>query len=1696
MMSNEKRTWIYDVLLIAVLGIGAFFRVTGLNWDQTQHLHPDERFLTMVESALEPVGKPQDQLGPAPTVANQQWRGTYANVMPDCSQWGGYFDTYCSPLNPQNRGYGFFVYGDLPVVTIRYIAEWLGQTGYDQVNLIGRQVSAIADLLTILLLYILVARLYNRRVALLSAAFSALAVMQIQESHFFTVDTFGIMFMYLAVYFAVEIVARKETTFDARAAMDEDRVSNHRISNYIVRLIKDPLLLLSLGFGVALGMATASKLDAAPLAIILPIAFIVRYLTVDRTRKLEEDESLTDQRPLSMDYWTTIFIYLVAGGVASIISFRIFMPYAFHGIGFNPAWIANIKELLGQSSGDIDVPFALQWARRSHLFSFDNLTTWGLGLPLGILAWIGFAVMFWRIIKGEWKHLLLWSWTAIFFTWQSMAFNPTMRYQLPIYPLLCMMAGWFVVFLWDKAKTVDRRPLTIIYRLSSIGIGTAVLILTLGWAYAFTRIYTRPVTRVAATQWIYQNVPGPVNLHITGADGSVYQQPLPFISGNFIQAATPYVFPFKINASGTLNEIYFPHIEALMPSGLQSSSASASTQSITSNPVISGWAPDPNPTIAQTFSVDIALTPDAMPDNYLATSSLTSGFAAPANDPRGKSYTFTLDHPLNVVQGQTYFMRLTTTSVLTLVGAAPINESDWDDGLPLRYGDYDGYGGLYQGGLNLQIYFDDNADKLNRFVDTLTQGDYIFMSSNRQWASVTRVPERYPLTTAYYRALVGCPPDKDVIWCYNVAKPGMFQGQLGYKLVQVFESFPTIDIPGVFHWEANDQFAEEAFTVYDHPKVLIFQKQADFNPAKVQSILSAVDLTNVVHLTPKQASSYKSLMLSPSALAQQQAGGTWSQLFNYNWIQNQYPVVGLVIWYLFIFVLGLLMYPIVRLALPGLGDKGYPLSRTLGLILFGFACWITGSLGVPVTRLTVGVIFALLAVAGLSLGWMQRDELREEWKSKKKYFLMIEGLFLAFFLFDLLIRIGNPDLWHPAKGGERPMDFSYFNAVIKSTTFPPYDPWFAGGYINYYYYGFVLVGMPVKLLGIVPTLAYNFILPTLFAMVAMGAFCVAWNLVEDSRLKVEGSELSTFKPFNLQLIAGLMAALLMVVLGSLGTIRMVYQALERMAAPGANIDVQTNIFQRMVWAGEGLGQAVIGQALPIGRGEWYWDPSRVIPPGPGNEITEFPFFTFLYSDLHAHMMVMPIALFVVAWALSIVLARAKWKNNFSAALGFLIGGIAIGALYPTNLSDIYTYLPLALAALAYAIWKYADVVHANWLSGIPNFVKKIALTVGAFILLILLTYGLYEPYRSAYSQGYTWVDPWTASHTPIWSYFAHWGVFLFFIIVWLAWETRQWLASTPVSALNKLRPFQLLIEAFIAFFLLALLYLAYLQVQIGWVALPLAVWAGVLILRPNQPDVKRVALFFIGTAMLITIMVELVAVRGDIGRMNTIFKFYLQAWLLLAVSCGAAFVWIVQELYQWKNGWRNFFQIGTSLFLAGAFAFTLTATFDKVSDRMAPNVPLTLDSITYMKYSQYADFGVTMDLSQDYQAIRWMQDNVQGSPVIVEANCTEYHWCTRFTIYTGLPGVVGWNWHQRQQRTLDPQEVEARVAEVGTFYTTTDIQAALGFLKKYNVKYIIVGQLERAEYAGSGLDKFEQQNGVLWNSVYRAGDTVIYQVNP
>jgi uncharacterized membrane protein len=251
----------------------------------------------------------------------------------------------------------------------------------------------------------------------------------------------------------------------------------------------------------------------------------------------------------------------------------------------------------------------------------------------------------------------------------------------------------------------------------------------------------------------------------------------------------------------------------------------------------------------------------------------------------------------------------------------------------------------------------------------------------------------------------------------------------------------------------------------------------------------------------------------------------------------------------------------------------------------------------------------------------------------------------------------------------------------------------------------------------------------------------------------------------------------------------------------------------------------------------------------------------------------------------------------------------------------------------------------------------------------------------------------------------------------------------------------------------------------------------------------------IAAGLSLTLMVEIIVLVGDIGRMNTVFKFYFQVWTLLALSAAAGFGWTLASISKWTPAWRSLWQIIVIFLIASAVLYPLLGGTAKIKDRMVEDVPLTLDGMAFMEYADYDDLETRMDLSQDYRAIRWLQDNVVGSPVIIEGNMVEYHWGTRNTIYTGLPNVIGWNWHQRQQRALASEElIQGRITEVNEFYLTTDPEGAKDILDKYGVKYIVVGQLERALYPGSGIQKFDLMEGIFWQEVYRTGDTVIYQV--
>ena len=1663
----------FDILLVFVLIIGGILRATNLFWGEYQYLHPDERFLVWVGTDITPI------TGNNPETGEKEW-----------ISFSEYFDTANSPLNPNNRGHGFYVYGTLPMFLTRYVVEWIfGHSGFDTMTQVGRVFSALADLFTVLLVYLVASRIYNKRVGILAAAFSALVVLQIQLSHFFTMDTFVNFFSFLAFYFAVRIQTSKRPWNEkeeihnpnqfhepdvAEIEIEEAKPFNQVLTS-LRGFIHHPLFLPSLGFGIAFGMAMSSKLNALPVAIVLPAAVLLRIMAFPKDKRWQS--------------FLEAIWYLILAGLISFLVFRILQPYAFSGPGFfsikpNSAWLAQIRELRNQASPDVDFPPAMQWARRSVFFSFINLTRWGLGLPLGILSWIGFIWIGWRILQGEWqKHALIWGWTAVYFTWQSMALNPTMRYQLPIYPTLVIFAGWAVSSLYDlgfrakedsQASPHHRKR----YQIAAITLGSIVLLLTAAYAFGFARIYARPITRLEASRWIYQNIPGPINLHIETSKGR-YNQPVPFYYDTVITQATPYITNFVSRENGTLREVYLPHVYDILADNGE-----------------------------KTLHLYLS---DYGENKLLQSSAVVTGVFTNENN---EGYTFILDTPLLLTKDNPYELKLildSATGALSLEGDTLANEGEWDDSIPYRVEGYDPFGGIYPRDINFNMYWEENPQKLERFLNILDQSDYIAITSSRQWGSLPRIPERFPMSTIYYRTLLGCPPEKSIEWCYNVAEPEMFSGELGFDLVKTFTSNPSLG-----PIEINDQFAEEAFTVYDHPKVFIFKKNQNYDPAQVEKLLGAVDFSRIIRLPPLQYKSYPAdLMLPEPRQKEQSQGGTWSELYNTDGLLNRYPLFGALIWYLSLGLLGWIVYPILRLALPGLKDRGYPLARIAGLLLLSYIVWLAGSMRIPFTRTTITAALSILVIFGGFLAYRQRHELINVWRSQKRYILIVEGLMLAFFILDLLIRYGNPDLWHPWKGGEKPMDFAYLNAILKSTSFPPYDPWYAGGYLNYYYYGFLLVGVLVKWLGIVPSIAYNLIIPTIFSLIAMGSFSIVWNLISAHQSNPqnedpEAPQSDKPKP-AIAYIASISAAIGVALLGNLGTVKMIVLGFQRLVAPGGVLEGVSN-FTRTIWTIEGFFKSIGGSSLPYAVGDWYWLPSRIIPaPGEIEPITEFPFFTVLYADPHAHLFALPITLLAISFALGLVLSRAHFQSKLGAIIGLIFGALIVGALRPTNTWDFPTYLALSIIAIGYALWRNQSFT--RWwnnfplLKPLPDNLHKAMSALGGILIFGGLAFVLFQPYAHWYALGYTKIILWQGTRTPLHAYFLHWGLFLFLIVSWMIWETIDWMAKTPVSALKKLSSYREIIWVLIALLVLLVIALGIKLpgfpdspfgkgINVAWVVLPLAAWAGILILRKNQPDTKRFVLFLIGTGLILTLMVEIIVLQGDIGRMNTVFKFYLQVWTILGISAAAAIGWLLPESSRWSSGWRNTWQVILVLLVAGAALYPLMAGRAKIEDRMATEAPHTLDGMRFMEYATYNDSWGPMDLSEDYRAIRWLQENVEGSPVILEANLRNlYRWGSRISNYTGLPSVVGWEWHQQQQRsTLPGSWITDRILEIEEFYVTPDAQRAQEIIQKYDVSYIIVGQQERGLYAGPGLDKFEAYNGILWEEVYRDSNTVIYKV--
>ncbi|NDJ53840.1 MAG: hypothetical protein GYB68_12265, partial [Chloroflexi bacterium] len=473
-------------LFIILMG-AAYVRFTGLDWDEGHLVHPDETFVSWVTSSMSSV--------PSATA---------------------YFDTENSTLNPVNVGHAYYVYGNFPTILTRYIGEAIETTSLWDVYLTGRRMSAGFDLVAVFFVFLIGLRLFDWRVGLLSSLFYGMSALAIQLSHFYAVDTFANTFTVIAFYFAALALTR------------------HNWIDY-------PL------FGLALGLGMASKITIAPLALILILALMLRVW-----RELAEPSQAQGSRAF-VRLALRAFVGLSMAGLMTIATFRVAQPYAFLppnsavevdaeklgpaltmvstlgdpiGMRPNPTWIDNMRTIQYQVSGAWDAPPNHQWAHRPPLiYAWTNMVRFGMGLPLGLWVTFAFFWALWEIRRGS-RFLeplaLLVLWTGLFFLWQGSGWVMAIRYYLPIYWTLALLGAWALVLIWDRViALLESRRITGWHWARSFSLGLMLLVSlgAIGWGLAVHGIYLRPMTRVEASRWIYENVPSDVALRVETEQG-------------------------------------------------------------------------------------------------------------------------------------------------------------------------------------------------------------------------------------------------------------------------------------------------------------------------------------------------------------------------------------------------------------------------------------------------------------------------------------------------------------------------------------------------------------------------------------------------------------------------------------------------------------------------------------------------------------------------------------------------------------------------------------------------------------------------------------------------------------------------------------------------------------------------------------------------------------------------------------------------------------------------------------------------------------------------------------------------------------------------------------------------------------------------------------------------------------------------
>ena len=875
------------------------------------------------------------------------------------------------------------------------------------------------------------------------------------------------------------------------------------------------------------------------------------------------------------------------------------------------------------------------------------------------------------------------------------------------------------------------------------------------------------------------------------------------------------------------------------------------------------------------------------------------------------------------------------------------------------------------------------------------------------------------------------------------------------------------------------------------------------------------------------------------------------------------PVLYVIAWWVLLQGIGWMTLPLARRAFAWLPDRGYTFSKALGLLLVSYLFWLGASAGFWRNE-TSGMILSILIVAGIS-GWVywhqskgaEKDSLRVFLREKKTLILVVEVLFTLVFIAWVVLRAYAPYKIMET-GGEKFMEIAFLNGILKSESFPPLDPWLSGFAISYYYFGYLIMALLTRLTGAPASLGFELFNPALFALTAIGAFGVVYNLI-GARTRADRKAASY--P-NQPIVYGLLSSLLVGVMGNLEGI------LEAIHSKGLLPD---RFWQ---WLSvPGLNQApVTGSWFPGLTGEWWWwrasrvvediDLSgRVMGVSP---ITEFPFFSFLLGDNHPHVMGLPFVLLAIALGLNFMLRQtsllpkstpdedgavlenerpspqpaARWWNPAGYTLGgdwllFILAALILGGLAFLNTWDFPIYL--GLAVLAYGLGSGLSSGRLSREIILRMLVLGLSLTAAAILLYVFF-------YVSFGSQA-SGLLPYVFSPTRLPQYLVMFGILLFIVVCFLIVYLMDLSKASPPdrSAFSRALKWWLSIIFFIiAFYGLVLMVLAFspagrqlvegylsdpvvrealggggledvIRLAIsyrlrdpwlliflsGLIGLALANLITLLKGRARQagpsvgmyaPDGFAFLLILLGLAL--TLSVEFVYLRDSFNvRMNTVFKFYYQGWVM--VGCASAFGgwWLLNraEGSLGKAG-KRVFQTGLAILILAGMVYPLMAGYSRVSGFQGqPN----LDGAS----------ALAANNPDDWAAIRWLEANVKGAPTILEAPGKSYNYEGRISAFTGLPALLGWAVHESQWRG-NYDEQGKREPDIETIYTTHDGQVALELLRKWGVKYVVVGAPERnyiqrlCQDASRGcslaaaLRKFD----LVMNPVFDQGQVTIYEL--